>query len=183
VYGYAPSLAVASTVDTAIRDAGWGPTDGLRPALSWIARVSFVRELEAGERVSYGLKLSLPARSLVATVPLGYADGIPRAYFTGGGEVLVNGRRRRLAGSVTMDQILVDCGDDESVRPGDEVVLIGRQGGERLTAEDWAQSLGTISYEIVTRIGPRVPRVYRPMTIPADRSLLGGPVAGTEALA
>jgi alanine racemase len=129
--------------------------------LSWIARVSLVREIEAGERVSYGLKWPLSARSFVATVPLGYADGIPRAYFAGGGEVLVNGRRQRLAGSVTMDQILVDCGDDGSVAPGDEVVLIGEQGGERLTAEDWAGSLETICYEVVTRIGPRVPRVYR----------------------
>jgi alanine racemase len=129
--------------------------------LSWIARVSLVREIEAGERVSYGLRQPLKARSFVATVPLGYADGIPRAFFTGGGEVLVNGRRRRLAGSVTMDQILLDCSDDGAVAVGDEVVLIGEQGGEQVTAEDWAKALDTISYEVVTRIGTRVPRSYR----------------------
>jgi alanine racemase len=159
LYGYAPSPAVAPLLATATESAGW--TDGLRPAMSWVARVSFVRELAAGEPVSYGLKSPLPGRSLVATVPLGYADGIPRAYFEGGGVVLLNGRRQRLAGSVTMDQILVDCGDDFTVAAGDEVVLIGQQGGERLTAQDWAECLDTISYEVITRIGPRVPRSYR----------------------
>jgi alanine racemase len=167
LYGYAPSPAVAPLLATATAAAGW--TDGLRPAMSWVARVSFVRELAAGERVSYGLKLPLPGRSLVATVPLGYADGIPRAYFEGGGVVLVNGRRRRLAGSVTMDQILVDCGDDFTVAAGDEVVLIGEQGDERLTAQDWAECLDTISYEVITRIGPRVPRSYRCVAV-AGRS-------------
>ncbi|MGC9962846.1 MAG: alanine racemase [Acidimicrobiales bacterium] len=158
LYGYSPSRAVAPALASEVVAAGW--EDGLRPALSWAARVSMVRELEAGERVSYGLRQPLPARSLVATVPLGYADGIPRSYFTGGGVVLVNGRRRPLAGTVTMDQILVDCGDDSRVSAGDEVVLIGEQGDERLTADDWADVLGTISYEVVTRIGPRVRRVY-----------------------
>ncbi len=123
--------------------------------------MSFVRELGAGERLSYGLRAPLPSDCLVATVPLGYCDGVPRAYFDAGGEVLVNGRRCRLAGTVTMDQIVVDCGEDRSVRPGDEVVLIGAQGSDRITAEDWAAALGTISYEVVTRIGPRVKRVYR----------------------
>jgi alanine racemase len=161
LYGYPPSPALDEAVRVATLDAGWGAGEGLRPALSWIARISFVRELDAGERVSYGLRRPLAARSFVATVPLGYADGIPRSFFTGGGEVLVSGRMRRLAGAVTMDQILVDCGDDASVAPGDEVVLIGEQGGKRVTAEHWARSLDTISYEVITRIGPRVPRVYR----------------------
>jgi alanine racemase len=159
LYGYAPSPAVAPMLASATAAAGFD--DGLRPAMSWVARIALVRELEAGERVSYGLKAPLPERSLVATVPLGYADGIPRAYVEGGGAVLVNGRRRRLAGSVTMDQILVDCGDDFTVAAGDEVVLIGEQGDERLTAQDWAECLDTISYEVITRIGPRVPRSYR----------------------
>ena len=158
LYGYSPSRAVAPLLASAVAAAGW--EEGLRPALSWAAHVSMVRELEAGERVSYGLTQPLPARSLVATVPLGYADGIPRSYFTGGGVVLVNGHRRPLAGTVTMDQILVDCGDDSRVAAGDEVVLIGTQGGDRLTADDWADVLGTISYEVVTRLGPRLRRVY-----------------------
>ncbi len=181
VYGYAPSPTVAGIVASAVAGAGWAQSDGLRPALSWSARVSFVREVEAGERVSYGLKQPLAERSLVATLPLGYADGIPRAFFTGGGHVLVNGRRRALAGSVTMDQILLDCGDDSSVGPGDEVVLIGAQGGEHVTADDWARALDTISYEVLTRIGPRVPRIYRPMALRVDASLVGGAVSDTVA--
>jgi alanine racemase len=100
----------------------------------------------------------LPRRSVVATVPLGYADGVPRALFAQGYSVLIGGRRRPLAGMVTMDQIVVDCGDDTSVQPGDEVVLLGRQGDEEITADEWADLLGTISYEVLCGIGPRVPR-------------------------
>ncbi len=95
----------------------------------------------------------------MATVPIGYADGVPRALFDGGYEVLIGGVRRPLAGMVTMDQIVVDCGDDDSVRPGDEVVLLGRQGDEAITADDWAAMLGTISYEVVCGVGPRMPRI------------------------
>ena len=95
----------------------------------------------------------------MATVPIGYADGVPRALFGAGYGVLVRGRRRPLAGMVTMDQIVVDCGEDSSVRPGDEVVLLGRQGDETITADDWAEMLGTISYEVVCGVGPRMPRV------------------------
>ncbi len=157
LYGYCPSPAVEAALSS--QSAG-GSADDLRPALSLSAQVSSVRDLKAGEAVSYGLKAPLAADSRVATVPLGYGDGIPRSFFTGGGEVLVKGRRRRLAGSVTMDQIMVDCEDDATVAPGDEVVLIGQQGGERLTANDWAGVLDTICYEVVTRIGPRVPRSY-----------------------
>ena len=73
--------------------------------------------------------------------------------------VLIGGRRRPLAGMVTMDQIMVDCGDDPSVQPGDEVVLLGRQGEEEITADEWAALLGTISYEVLCGVGPRVPRV------------------------
>jgi alanine racemase len=181
LYGYPPSPALAPAVAAATLTAGWAPGDGLRPALSWIARVSLVRELAAGERVSYGLLQPLSARSFVATVPLGYGDGIPRAYFTGGGEVLLNGRRRRLAGSVTMDQILVDCGDDASVAPGDEVVLIGEQGGEQITAEHWAASLDTICYEVVTRIGSRVRRTYRPSSSRPNAGTDHGQAAGAQA--
>ncbi len=92
----------------------------------------------------------------MATVPLGYADGVRRG-LSNVGDVLIGGRRRRIIGSVTMDQLMVDCGDDE-VQRGDDVVLIGGQGSERITAEEWAGHLGTIGYEIVCGIGPRVPR-------------------------
>ena len=122
------------------------------------ARVVAVRTLDAGERPSYGRRRPLPTRSLVATVPIGYADGVPRSLFEGGFEVLIGGVRRPLAGAVTMDQIVVDCGDDGSVQPGDEVVLLGRQGDEVITADDWAAMVGTISYEVVCGVGPRMPR-------------------------
>ncbi len=150
LYGVAPSLALAAVE----------PVAGLRPALSLRARVSFVKRVGAGEAVSYGLRRPLEREATVATVPVGYADGVPWRLGVSGGEVLIGGRRRPLAGSVTMDQILVDCGDDEGVLPGDEVVLIGRQGREQITAWDWASQVGTIAYEVLCGIGPRVPKVY-----------------------
>jgi len=120
-----------------------------------------LRHLEAGARPSYGRLRPLPAAAGVATVPLGYADGVPRRLFEAGGEVLIGGRRRAIAGAVTMDQLVVDCGPDGDVAVGDEVVLIGRQGAEAISAAEWARLLGTISYEVLTGIGPRVPRVAR----------------------
>jgi len=129
----------------------------LRSVLSLKARVSFVKRVAAGERVSYGLLHRFAAPATVATVPIGYADGVRRSLFPGQ-DVLIGGRRRPIVGVVTMDQLMVDCGDDD-VAVGDEVVLIGAQGGERIRAEEWAVRLGTIGYEIVCGIGARVPRV------------------------
>jgi len=149
-----PHLDPASAA--ALHDTG---AEALRPVLSLRAKVTLVRHLEAGERPSYGRLRPLDGRSTVATVPLGYADGVPRRYFTRGGTVLVGGRRCPLAGMVTMDQIVVDCGPDRDVAVGDEVVLIGRQGAESLTASDWADVLDTIAHEVFCGIGPRVPRV------------------------
>jgi alanine racemase len=153
IYGYLPAAG--------LRDAFDVQADGavLRPAMSLKARVVAVRSLEAGERPSYGRLRPLPVRTRVATVPIGYADGVPRALFTKGYEVLIGGVRRPLAGMITMDQIVVDCGDDHSVHPGDEVVLLGRQGAETLTADDWATLLGTISWEVLCGVGPRMPRI------------------------
>ena len=111
----------------------------------------------AGERVSYGLRYELGRDAVVATVPVGYADGYPRSTT---GEVLIRGRRCRVAGTVTMDQVIVDCGDLE-VAAGDEVVLLGHQGEEEVSAWELAASAGTVAYEIVSRIGPRVPRDHR----------------------
>jgi alanine racemase len=155
LYGELPSPEVAAAL------AEVAPGEHLAPVLALKARVTAVRQLAAGERPSYGRRRPLPARATVATVPLGYADGVPRRYFEVGGEVLIDGRRRPLAGTVTMDQLLVDCGPESLVGPGDEVVLIGRQGDEEITAGEWAERLGTISYEVLTGIGPRVPRVVR----------------------
>ncbi len=152
LYGYAPSEAVAAAAA-----AERGPAE-LRPVLSWRTKVHLVRPLVAGERVSYGLARPLERDSDVAVVPAGYHDGVPRQLFQGGGEVLIGGRRRPIAGQVTMDQILVDCGPDSGVRPGDDVVLLGSQGDEEVSADEWARRLGTISWEVLCGIGPRVPR-------------------------
>jgi alanine racemase len=95
--------------------------------------------------------------STVVTVPIGYADGVPRSLAAGGGEVLIGGRRRQIAGTVSMDQLIVDVGDD-AVRSGDEVVLIGAQGDEEITASEWAERTGTIAWEILSRLGTRIPR-------------------------
>jgi alanine racemase len=141
---------------------GVGRELGLRPALSVHAEVTHVQELEAGEAVSYGLRHTVTRPAVVATVPLGYADGVPRSFGAVGGEVLVRGRRCPVVGTVTMDQLLVDATVvDPPVERRDEVVLIGACGGEQITANDWAERLGTIGYEIVTRLGPRLPRRYR----------------------
>ena len=155
LYGLTPTPALAS----ALAEATGGRR--LRPVLSLRSRVTYVRDLAAGERPSYGRRRPLPGDSTVATVPIGYADGVPRRLFDQGGEVLIGGVRRPLAGVVTMDQIVVDCGPPGSVpvAVGDEVVLIGEQGAEEITAEEWAGLLGTISYEVLCDIGPRVPRL------------------------
>jgi alanine racemase len=134
-------------------------TGELRPALSLKTRVSHIQRVRAGDRISYGLRHRFAADSTVATLPLGYADGVPRRLSSTGGEVLVGGRRRPIVGVVTMDQLMVDCGDD-LVSSRDEAVLIGAQGDERITADEWAERLGTISYEITCGLSPRVPRHY-----------------------
>jgi alanine racemase len=134
----------------------------LRPVLSLRARVSFVKTVRAGSQISYGWRHTFERDTTVATVPIGYADGVPRRLSSTGGEVLIGGRRRPIVGVVTMDQLMVDCGTVDPVRPGDEVVLIGSQDGpegrQRIRAEEWADRLDTIGYEIVCGIGGRVPR-------------------------
>ena len=133
---------------------------GLIPAMSLKARVSAVRGGEAGEAVSFGLVRPLAKGSLIATVPIGYADGVPRALGRTKIQVLLNGVPRTIAGTITMDQLMIDCESDSSVMVGDEVVLIGKQGDHSVTADDWAEALGTIGYEIVCGISPRIFRRY-----------------------
>lgn len=145
MYGLSPGPALAGVAD-------------LRPAMSWRSAVAATRRVLAGEGVSYGLRYRLQRESIIATVPVGYADGYSRR-LAGMARVLIGGRRYPVAGAVTMDQIMVDCGDDP-VSPGDEVVLMGRQASGEITAEDLASWSGTISYEVVCAIGPRVPRVH-----------------------
>jgi alanine racemase len=132
--------------------------DGLTPAMTLRTSVALTKRVPAGTAVSYGHAYRTRSDTTLALVPLGYADGVPRGA-TNVAEVWVAGRRRRVAGRVCMDQFVVDVGDDD-VRPGDEVVLFGPGHGGEPTAEDWAAALGTIGYEIVTRVGARVPRTY-----------------------
>jgi len=131
----------------------------LRPVLRLQAEVAQVRRVAAGEGVSYGLRYRLERDATIAVVPVGYGDGVPRRLGEVGGEVLIGGARYPISGTVTMDQLMVDCGDSD-VAVGDEVVLIGSQGDEEITATEWAQRLGTIAYEITCGVGARVPRVY-----------------------
>jgi len=139
---------------------GMAPEVALVPAMRVVSRVSHLQRLPAGARPSYGRRRPLPAESTVATVPIGYADGLPRRLVDGGGTVLIRGVRYPFAGSVTMDQIVVEVGDDP-VEIGDPVVLLGPQAGDEITADEWAERLGTISYEVVCGFGPRMPRRYR----------------------
>lgn len=137
---------------------GAGPpaAPALRPAMTLRATVALTKRVPAGHGVSYGLTYRTEQETTLALIPLGYADGIPRAA-SGRAEVLVAGRRRRIAGRVAMDQFVVDCGDDP-VAVGDEVLLFGPGDQGEPTATEWATACGTIDYEIVTRIGARVPR-------------------------
>jgi alanine racemase len=128
---------------------------GLRPAMTLVAQAALVKRVAAGEGVSYGHAYTTRDETTLVLVPLGYADGIPR-HASNCGPVTIAGQRFRVAGRVCMDQFVVDVGD-LPVAAGDEVVLFGRGGP---SAQDWADAVGTIHYEIVTRIGPRVPRRY-----------------------
>ncbi|HEY7399855.1 MAG TPA: alanine racemase C-terminal domain-containing protein, partial [Actinomycetota bacterium] len=137
---------------------GVGAELGLRPALAWRSTVTMAKRLPAGEPLSYGHRYRTAVPSTIATVPVGYADGYPR-HLSSRADALVGGARARVAGNITMDQLLLDC-KDRSVEAGDDVVLLGRQGDESVTAEELADRGGTIPYEIVSRVGPRVPREY-----------------------
>lgn len=147
LYGMRPAPTVAPDLE-------------LQPAMRVVSEVAYVRELPAGTRPSYGRRRELGPGARVATVPIGYADGIRRRLSAEGGAVLIRGKRYPFAGTVTMDQIVIDVGGDE-IGVGDEVVLLGKQGAEEITAEEWAIRLDTINYEIVCGFGPRLPRHYR----------------------
>ncbi|WP_189782227.1 alanine racemase [Streptomyces capitiformicae] len=147
VYGISPSPELGSSADL-----------GLRPVMRLSASLALVKHVSGGHGVSYGHHYVTPGDTTLGLVPVGYADGIPR-HASGTGPVLVGGKWRTVAGRVAMDQFVVDLGGDEPAA-GDEVVLFGTGDRGEPTAEDWAQAAGTIGYEIVTRIGTRVPRVY-----------------------
>ena len=147
VYGLSPVPDLATSAQL-----------GLRPAMRVTASVAVAKRIPAGQGVSYGHTYAPERETTVVDVPLGYADGVPR-HASNVGPVQVGGRRLHVSGRVCMDQFVVDVGD-LSVVAGDEVVLFGPGDDGEPTAQDWAEAVGTISYEIVTRFGPRVPRVY-----------------------
>jgi alanine racemase len=136
------------------------PEVPLQPAMRVVSAVSYLRRYPMGTRPSYGRRRPLPGSGTVATIPIGYADGISRRLSSVGGEVLIRGKRYPFAGTVTMDQIMVDVGDDP-VQVGDEVVVMGVQGNQEVSADQWAAWMDTINYEIVCNFGPRLPRRYR----------------------
>jgi len=148
MYGVAPSPALEGRVP-------------LTAALSVVSEIAFLKTVKEGDRISYGLRHEFERDTVVATVPIGYADGVRRSYWRLGGDVLIRGRRRRVVGVVTMDQVMIDCGPDSDVAVGDEVVVMGLQQGDEIAAREIADKLGTISYEILCDVGRRVRRVYR----------------------
>ncbi|MER5717354.1 alanine racemase [Streptomyces sp. NPDC002132] len=147
MYGVSPSPELGSSADL-----------GLRPAMTLRASLALVKHVPGGHGVSYGHHYTTPGETTLGLVPLGYADGVPR-HASGSGPVLIGGKWRTAAGRIAMDQFVVDLGGDEP-EAGAEAVLFGPGDRGEPTAEDWAQAAGTIGYEIVTRIGARVPRVY-----------------------
>lgn len=144
-YGHYPDPATPRTVE-------------LLPGMTWASRVSFVKRVAEGETVSYGRTWTAPRDTTVATVPVGYGDGFSRLN-SNRGHMLVRGRRYPIAGRVCMDQTMIDVGDDE-VAVGDEVVLVGSQGDETITATEVAEVMGTIPYEVTCLVAPRVTRLY-----------------------
>jgi len=148
LYGLSPAPDVASPVDL-----------GLRAAMRLEADVILTKDVPAGTRVGYGHTYATPEAGRLALLPLGYGDGIPR-HAGSAGPVQLAGRRARIAGRVSMDQVVVDLGPGAEAAPGDVAVLFGDARDGVPTAEDWAAAAGTIGYEIVTRLGTRVPRTH-----------------------
>jgi len=147
MYGLHPSEATKGLVD-------------LKPALSLKARITFVKDLAHGEGVSYSRTYRATCDTKIGTVPAGYGDGYSRL-LSNKAQVIIGGRRYPAVGNICMDQFMVDIGPDTTVKVEDEVVLIGRQGSEEVSADDIAAILGTINYEVVCMINTRVPRVYK----------------------
>ncbi len=148
VYGFRPDPETPATIP-------------LKPGMSLLTRVSFVKRVAAGTSIGYGRTWIAPRETFVATIPAGYADGFNRL-FSNRGRVLVGGRSYPVVGRVCMDQSMVDLGPETDVKVGDDVVLMGRSGEEEISCEEWAEKLGTITYEVTCQVNPRVVRVSDP---------------------
>jgi alanine racemase len=146
LYGYYPSAETSKRVS-------------LRPALSWKTRLAMVKSPEPGSSISYGRTYRTGEGDVIGTLPVGYADGYSRL-LSNKGSVLAGERKVPVVGRVCMDQVMVNLKGLNNVQPGDEVVLLGKQGEASLTGDDLANWLGTISYEVLTNIAGRVPRGY-----------------------
>ena len=131
----------------------------LKPAMEIRSIVSSVKEVPASFKVSYGMTYETRKKSVIAAVPIGYADGFSRL-FSSRGEMIVRGRRAPIAGRVCMDQTLIDVGEIPGVMRGDSVVILGSQGTESITADQMAETIGTINYEVVSSLTARVPKIY-----------------------
>lgn len=145
-YGYYPDATTPRTI-------------ALRPAMTVATRLSFVKQVAAGTPIGYGGTWTAPEDTVIGTFPAGYADGFNRL-FSNRGTVLIDGAALPVVGRVCMDQSMVDLGPGSSHQPGDEVVLLGRSGEQTWDADDWARTLGTISYEVTCQIAPRVDRIH-----------------------
>jgi alanine racemase len=148
VYGFRPDPETPATIP-------------LKPGMSLLTRVSFVKQVARGTSVGYGRSWVAPVDTNIATIPAGYADGFNRL-FSNRGRVLIDGRSYPLVGRVCMDQSMVDLGPETNVKVGDEVVLMGPSGELEIPCEEWAARLGTITYEVTCQVNPRVVRVYDP---------------------
>lgn len=146
IYGHYPDEETPKTIP-------------LQPGMSIVTRLSCVKKVAKGTDISYGRTWTAPRDTYVGTMPVGYADGFNRL-FSGKGRALINGRSCPVIGRVCMDQSMVDLGPDAADKVGDQAVLMGAQGGQSITCEEWARVLGTITYEVTCQISPRVTRVY-----------------------
>jgi len=146
IYGFYPDEETPRTID-------------LRPGLSFLTRVSFVKKVKTGDSIGYGRTWIAPEDTWIATIPVGYADGFNRL-FSNRGRVLIQERSYPIVGRVCMDQSMVNLGPETSIQVGDEVVLIGKSGDQEITGYEWAKALGTITYEVTCQINSRVQRVF-----------------------
>lgn len=146
LYGYPPGERIPDTLH-------------LQQPLSLRSAITLIKRVEKGVSISYGRRYTTAAPTHIGTIPVGYADGFNRL-LTNNADILIRGKRFSQIGTVCMDQIMVDLGDDSSISVGDEVTLIGRSGEETITAWDIASSIGTIPYEILCALSARIPRLY-----------------------